>query len=343
MYQPNRGEPKLQGTNGHQASIHSDAAQQREDTVPESWNHSSIQNTLVMATQAGDHQALTKSIHYMVDLYEKVRARGHFMKYLGPTKRSYSSTRSKMILDALERHYPEAVLRVPVRDRASEYSTRWPKDTIQSFKTFVAIADSEVARHIAVALGISNFCISELCEGGLFIRVDDTVIASSATRKAPDIEAIRRHHKLRFIPHPFTSSLYRAQHEPSPFGKTHIDLDCCLLRSASGQILFLVSALYWRVYRSTIMALSEDLRAITYVVSDQETQKRVINLVALSPSEVIIPTGCPRVKSFLEEHLGRRRVICAPINEDFAYNGGIGGFGCMSSVIEGFHCAGCSR
>lgn len=243
-----------------------------------------------------------------------------------------------MILDVLEKRFPEAVLRVPVRDQVSEYFTRWPKDTIQSFRKSVAIADSAVARHIATGLGISDFCVSPLCEGGLFIRVDDILIVSSAARKIRDIGKIRGQYELRFIPHPFTSALYRAQHEPNPFGKTHIDLDCCVLRSASGQALLMVSRLYGRVYSRAIKALSEVLRAVTYVVSDQETRRRALNLVALSPCEVIMPSGCPRLKSFLEEHLGRQHVICAQINEYFGYNGGSGGLGCMSSVIEGFHC-----
>lgn len=270
----------------------------------------------------------------MIELFDEVTARGHRMCYLGPTAGSACPKGLHAVVDAVEHARAGAVLRVQVDDAIDEYCIHWPKDVVQGFRSFLAVARCPVGRRIAARLGARSVRESSLAEGGLMIRAGRELLVSSAGKRHLDLDLVSKDYRVHVLPHPFTSKAYRAEHEPSPFGKTHIDLDCSVVGSESGAPLLLVGELYHRVYGRRVRAVASALRATIHVVPREEVERRALNLLWLPPADVVVAAGCPSTRAALEDHLGREHVVCVRLDRAFRYHQGAGGLGCMSSVID---------
>ena len=286
---------------------------------------------LLMAAQIGrTRKNRAEAARRMGALHDAVTRRGYAMLYLA------SDTDGAAVED-VERERRGIVLRIRAPRERDAYYLRWPKDGIQSYTRFVAIADSPVTRRLARSLGIADAVISPLCEGGLFLRSAETLVRSSAARMS--LRDIQPHYQVETLPHPYTAIAYRRQYPPNALGgKSHIDLDCTLVPTGTRRPLLLVGDLYYRTYESAVCSVAGRIGALVYVVPAKEVDRRVLNLIVLPPHNVIIPSGCPLTRKLLEKHLGREHVITIRIDEHFDYNGGIGGLGCMSSIIDPSHC-----
>src|SRR5687768_14375421 len=120
-------------------------------------------NILLMASQTGELPNRRETARRMAGLYDEVTLRGHSMTYL-------ASNSDGAAVDEIAKNRPGSVLRIRVPSDDRAYYLRWPKDGIQSYTGFVAIADNPVTRRIARRLGIQNASVSPWCEGGLFLR-----------------------------------------------------------------------------------------------------------------------------------------------------------------------------
>lgn len=289
---------------------------------------------LVMAPQTGQGGGRAREIvGRMVALADKVASLSYGFRYLAPENIGFED-RQRRIVDEFEARRPEWLLRVPVHDECDRYFVHWPKDGLQTYRHFTAVAPIAAARHVAEALGLLRISVSGLCEGGLFVRSADLIVASSAARSINDLRRLRQDYRLFFLPQPFSSPSYRLRHPASQDGKTHLDLDFNLVRSVAGTVALLVGTLYYAVYRDRVRALAERLDARLHVVPFNEVERRALNLVALPNGEVVIPGECTSTRQFLRCFLGADRVLEAPIVREFGFNGGRGGLACMSSLLE---------
>lgn len=266
-------------------------------------------------------------------MHDSVLDRGHAMRYLAPTLGSAGPTSLQTILQRVELARADAVLRVQVRSKHDQYFLRWPKDGIQCFGKFVAVANAPVMRRVARALGIAQPLQSRLCEGGLMLRIGDVLIQSAAAQRRVHRELSDRYRML-VLPSPSYSPNYRRQHPLAPTRNPHLDLDCAVVENSYGTRHFLVSELYFGAHRAAVRRVADTIGAQIYVAPVREVDQRVLNLVTLPGGDVLIPANCTQTQEFLESALGKAHVIAVSIDEDFNYNGGIGGLGCMCSVVS---------
>lgn len=271
-----------------------------------------------MSSQSGLTQGdAAQSARAMAALYDDVVRRGHLMRFLAPRE-------GARIASLAERRRPGSVLRVQTAHGEDGYFLRWPKDGLQSHPRFVAIADSAVMRRVCRQLRIRNAIVSPLCEGGLFVRSGRMLLVSSALRGQR--RELRRHYDVSVLPH-----------------RSHIDLDCGLVHTRSGRPLLLVGERYYETCTDAIRSVAASASAIMQVIPWKESARRALNFVFLPPGDVLIPARCPVTRRVLEAHLGRDHVITVGIDDDFNYNGGRGGLGCMSSVVDAAHLAATHR
>lgn len=271
-----------------------------------------------MASQTGlTQEHPSRSARAMAALYDEVVRRGHLMRFLAPHH-------GAPIAEIVERERAGSVLRVQAPAGPGGYFLRWPKDGLQSHPGFVAVADSPVMRRVCRKLGIRNAVVSPLCEGGLFVRSGRMLLLSSASRAQRRL--LRRHYDVTVIPH-----------------RSHIDLDCALVHTRAGKPLLLAGERYYESCTEAIRSVAASSGAIVHVVPWKESERRVLNLVLLPPGDVLIPAGCPSTRGVLEKHLGRDHVVPVRIDGDFNYNGGYGGLGCMSSVLDADHAEAVTR
>lgn len=291
---------------------------------------------VLMAPQTGiDHEPFRpgKIAKRMGLLHRQVAARGHTLRFLSPSRGSNASLRLRIVCREVERLVPAALFPLRIDDPREEYHLRWPKDAVQDFTTAQAVAETPVARRIARRLRLHSALPSGLCEGGLMARAGDVILASSAMPRHL-LGELPGHLRCFLLPEPFESGEYRQMHGPAHCRKTHLDLDVGLLRSHRGEYLLLVAELYRRVYRKEVEDVTTRLNASVFVVPQDEVRDRALNCVFLPPGDVLVPSACLQTRRFLAHHLGRRHVIPVRIDRWFNYNGGHGGLGCMSTVIQ---------
>jgi hypothetical protein len=294
-----------------------------------------VGNLLLMAPQTGQsqqdpHNAAAR----MIELAERVELLGHHLKYLFPTDDAGAAGKLHDISMAIACKQPRAMLRIPVRSRADAYYLRWPKDGLQSFAAGVAIGKERVLAEICVRIGAIKTVYSAWCEGGLFSRTQEAILASSAARHARRRSKVVAGYSIHRVPQPSATHGYRDRCGLDAHGKTHIDLDCCLLQAPSGERLLILGEPYLQAYRRQIHVAATALAALVHVIPEREVTRRALNLISLPPNATIIPSHCPYMRGVLQEHFGLSGVVVAKIDRDFNYNNGIGGLGCMSSVIE---------
>ncbi|EJN25882.1 hypothetical protein PMI36_01500 [Pseudomonas sp. GM79] len=265
----------------------------------------------------------------MIQLYDQVCELGHDMRYLYPSTCFSRSAHTLRIATMLESRRADVILHVPVKNERDAYFVRWPKDVIQAYKNFTAIANSPVGRFIAKELALPNVKVSRWCEGGLVLRTNDTLVVSDAMYEPHQIKNILKHYRLLFIPSP--------GHIDHPgcrkmISVTHIDLHCALI-CTSRQMLLLVSEQYYHNYRVQVHMTAEVLGALLFVVPSSEVARRVLNLAFLPPGTVLLPDRCPRTKRFLMQSIDESNIITVKIDKNFNYHMGYGGLGCMSSIV----------
>jgi hypothetical protein len=163
----------------------------------------------------------------------------------------------------------------------------------------------------------------------MFVRTGDCVLISSAL---PNRVALPADLRVIRLPHPYSSDLYR-RHQPEHHPLTHLDLDVALVPCAETSLL-LVSERYRGSYRGSVAEAADHLGLEVVEISQDEVDKRGLNLVVLSEQAVLLPAGCPQLSGLLADRLGSERIIEIQIDDVFNYNGGRGGLGCMSNVVR---------
>jgi len=269
----------------------------------------------------------------MLALYDWVTGLGYQMNYIGPTPSTSSDSDMSMVLNMLEKERTGAVLRLEIAEESEEYFMRWPKDGLQLFENFTAIADSPIINSLVNQLGLKNTISSDLREGGLMVQLGKIILLSSAIKHPKELDKIKSDYRIFNIPEPFANIAYRKAHPDSAFGKTHIDLDCNIVLTAKNEFLFLVSELYYKVYTDIIDQISEAIKASIFVVPQEEVNKRVLNLISFPLGGVVMPDNCPVTANYLLKNLEKETIYQVHIDDYFNYNSGIGGLGCMSNIL----------
>ncbi|HEX5717762.1 MAG TPA: hypothetical protein VF179_16505 [Thermoanaerobaculia bacterium] len=289
--------------------------------------------TLILAPQIGlDASVAARTVAArMVALVRQVRARGHAVRFLCSERPLTRLGRSAEIARLVEEQEPSAIRWLDIRSDRDAYYLLWPRDGLQDWLQFAAVAPEPSMAALAASFGIASPRVSPLCEGGLFVRSGEQVLVSSALAEGAEAD-LPSQVLCAIIPHPFASDLYRRE-QPSDVALTHIDFDCCLVRSPDGTPWCLVSDRYHRAYRPRFERAAERLGLHVFVAPQDEVMRRGLNLVALSPRAVLAPAGCPQILAFLSDLLGTEAVIALSIDETFNYNGGRGGLACMSTLV----------
>ena len=230
--------------------------------------------------------------------------------------------------EILEQETSRHVRRLDIATERDAYFMLWPKDGFCDWGTFVAVGNAPGLAAFVASFGKPTYTDEALSEGGMFVRSGVRVLVSSAL---PSWAALPTDQRIVRLPHPYSSDLYR-RHQPEHQPLTHLDLDVALVPCGKNPLL-LVSERYLHSYRSSVAAAAECLGLDVIEIPQAEAAKRGLNLVVLSEQAVLLPAGCRQLSGLLVERLGKESVIEVLIDDDFNYNGGRGGLGCMSNVV----------
>ncbi|MGO7482958.1 hypothetical protein ACCT28_17260 [Rhizobium ruizarguesonis] len=288
--------------------------------------------TLLIAPQVRTVRPETVSlvVKRMRSLFSAIEERGHIAAMLAPEITWPCLAQSVELARLFEKEAPRHVRWVETITERDAYFVLWPKDGFCDWGSFIAAADTPGFSAFAGTFGSPVRVDPALSEGGMFARVANTVLVSSAVQ---DQVALPTDLRVIRLPHPYSSDLYR-RHQPEHQPLTHLDLDVALVPCA-GSTLLIVSKRYLESYRGSITSAAECLGLELVEVSQDEANKRGLNLVALSERAVLVPAGCPQLSGLLADRLGSESVIQVQIDDIFNYNGGRGGLGCMSNVVRG--------
>jgi len=262
-------------------------------------------------------------------LFSAIEARGHVAAMLASDASWPFLGRSAEVARLLREEAPDHVRRVETATERDAYFVLWPKDGFCDWGAFIAVADAPGLGVFASTLGKPTRADAALSEGGMFVRVGDRALISSAL---PDGIALPPSSRGIRLPHPYSSDRYR-RHQPEHHPLTHLDLDLALVPCA-GSALLLVSERYRGAYRGAVAEAAEQFGLEIVEISQEEADNRGLNLVVLSEQAVLLPAGCPQLSGILADRLGPESIIEIRIDDVFNYNGGRGGLGCMSTVVQ---------
>ncbi|MHC2255732.1 hypothetical protein ACVILK_005424 [Bradyrhizobium embrapense] len=285
----------------------------------------------VIAPQVGPYStdAASRTVKRVRSIFSAIEARGHTAAMLASEKRWPVLAQSAELARLLEQEAPGYVRRVETATERDAYFVLWPKDGFCDWGAFVAVADAPWLAAFAATFGKPLCFDAALSEGGMFVRTGDRALISSALPNCialpPDLRVIR-------LPHPYSSDRYR-RHQPEHHPLTHLDLDVALVPCAKTPLL-LVSERYRNSYWEFIAEAADYLGLEVVEISQEEANKRGLNLVVLSERAVLLPAGCPQLSGLLADRLGSESIIEIQIDDVFNYNGGRGGLGCMSNVVR---------
>jgi len=285
----------------------------------------------VIAPQVGAYstEAARGIVKRLRSLFSAIESKGHTAAMLASEAPWPVLEQSAQLAKLLEVEAPGHVRRVETATERDAYFVLWPKDGFCDWGAFIAVADAPGIAAFAATFGKPARADAALCEGGMFVRAGDCALISSAL---PNWVALPIDLRIIRLPHPYSSDRYR-RHQPEHHPLTHLDLDVALVPCAESPLL-LVSERYRSSYRESVAEAADYLGLEVVGISQEEADKRGLNLVVLSEQAVLLPAGCPQLSGLLADRLGSESIIEIQIDDVFNYNRGRGGLGCMSNVVR---------
>ncbi len=252
-------------------------------------------------------------------------------KVIAPKRSNYLHMR---LYEVLQEQFPESVLFLSVDpNNKEETAYYWPRDLFQLYnKTLVVpnhAKNSVPLREILSLLEVpySQRIISSFGEGGFVLRSDNTLICSEAIYEdfKPDGFSVYSLPVTMTEDKKLASRLKKCR---------HIDLEVAILKNSNKELMLCVNEFYYSAFFYEIDLLAKFLNADIFLVPEHREQaRRAVNIITLPNNAAVIPTYCPKTKEFLQEFLGKDRVISVGLHYFYKYSL-LGGLRCRTNLIE---------
>ena len=304
-----------------------------------------------------NNACLQEALNRWITRYDILKSRNYKVKLLGTPKNVQSG--QWVFIKAIDSARPDYVIGVDRNwdDPYEKNAMHWVRDAFQIYGDLILSSPGheQITPRILSSIGIDTILSSQqtfltkilnkkpvvytsrLGEGGLVVRDKNTLVVSEIIKDDPYITELKKSgYQIYFLPS--TGDKYDSLDFRMNVNN-HIDTEFNFVYNKEDIPIVCVNEAYYQRFKSEVDGFINKFngnKEKMYIIPE-DSQERIslaVNFIKLPEHCVVIPSKCPELQSFFEEHLGKESVITFDVNKLLDYHGDGGGLRCMSNLIE---------